>query len=182
MENNEQFSLETMEKETDEMLALRYLNSENAEFLKTPGGFVSLSVDGEFYERVGIYQAFPFSDPETYISVRTADEKAKEIGIIKDLKQLSEETRGILREQIGYRYFTPEIKRVYSVKTEYGFAYFDVMTDAGRCKFVIRMNGGAVVALTETRILIFDLDGNRFEIPDVSRLSAKERKQLDLFI
>ncbi len=181
-QNDEQFSLEMMEKETEEMLRLRYLTEDNASFEKTPGGFVSLKIGDEEYDRVEIYQAFPFTDPDLYISVRTADEKAKEIGMIADLKKLSPKTQKILKEQIGYRYFTPEIKKVYSVKSEYGFAYFDVLTDSGRCRFVIRMNGGAVISLTETRILILDLDGNRFEIPDVSRLSARERKQLDLFI
>ena len=171
-----------MEQETEQMLRLRYLTEDNAEFEKTAGGFVSLKLDDEYYERVEIYQAFPFTDPDLYISVRMPDEKAKEIGIIADLKKMSKKTQELLKEQIGYRYFTPKIKKVYSVKSEYGFAYFDVLTDSGRCRFVIRMNGGAVISLTETRILILDIDGNRFEIPDISRLSAKERKQLDIFI
>jgi hypothetical protein len=39
-----------------------------------------------------------------------------------------------------------------------------------------------VVHLSETRILISDVDENRFEIPDVMKLSAGERKKLDLFL
>jgi hypothetical protein len=44
------------------------------------------------------------------------------------------------------------------------------------------MGSEAFVSLTESRILITDLDGNRYEIPDLNRLSAVERKKLDLFI
>lgn len=182
MENNAEFSLEMMEQETDEMLSLRYITDENATFSETTGGFMSMKFYDEKYDRVEIYLTFPFTEPDLYVSIRTPDEKAKEIGIIKDLKQLSPKTQEILKKQIKYRYFTPKIKRVYSVKTEYGFAYFDVLTDSGKCRFVIRMNGGAVVSLTETRVIIFDLDGNRFEIEDITKLSSKERKQLDLFI
>lgn len=39
-----------------------------------------------------------------------------------------------------------------------------------------------MVHLSETRILISDIDENRFEIPDVTVLSAKELKMLDLFL
>ena len=39
-----------------------------------------------------------------------------------------------------------------------------------------------MVHLSETRILISDVDENRFEIPDVMKLSAAERKKLDLFL
>lgn len=179
----QEFDLEQMEAETEEMLRLRYLNSANAEFKKTSGGFVSLDAFDESYPRVDFCRAFPFTDPDLYISVRTTDEKAKEIGVIKDLNSdVSAQTAEIIREQLKLRYFTPQIKRIISVKTEYGFAYWEVETDAGVCRFTIRMNGGAVVSLTETRVIIHDLDGNRFEIPDVSKLTAKELKKIDVFI
>lgn len=180
--DNQEFSLEMMEKETDEMLKLRYIDDKNGKFKKTDGGFVSLKIEDELYDRVEFYQAFPFTDPDSYISIRTPDEKAKEIGMIENLSKLNGETRELIKEQLAYRYFTPKIQKVYSVKTEYGFSYFDVLTTSGRCRFAIRMNGGGFVSLTETRVIIYDLDGNRFEIPDVSKLSSKERKQLDLFI
>ena len=44
------------------------------------------------------------------------------------------------------------------------------------------MGGGSVVHLSEERILITDLDGNRYEIPELSKLTALELKKLDLFI
>lgn len=178
-----EFDLEQMEQECENMLRLRYINRENAVFKKTPGGFLSLCIDGESYDRIGVYLAFPFSDPDKYVSIREKDDKAAEIGIIEDLnKDVDESTAALLKEQIALRYFTPKIKRVHSIKTEYGFAYFDVTTDAGRCRFTIRMNGGAIVSLTDTRVIISDLDGNRFEIPDIMKLSASELKKIDVFL
>lgn len=180
---DEEFDIEQMEKETEEMLKLRYLNSENAVFKRTEGGFVSLRIGDEFYPRVQVYQSFPFTDPYCYISIREPDEKAKEIGVIKDLrKDVDKETRQMLEEQLRLRYFTPIIKRINNIKDEYGFAYFDVLTDHGACRFTIHMGGNSVVHLTDTRLLITDLDGNRFEIPDVTKLTASELKKLDLFL
>lgn len=180
---DEEFNLEQMEKETEEMLKLRYINSSNAEFARTEGGFVSLKIGDETYPRIQVYQSFPFTDPYSYISIREPNEKAKEIGIIKDLRtDVTKETQEMLQEQLRLRYFTPIITKINNIKDEYGFAYFDVLTDHGACRFTIHMGGSSVVHLTDTRLMITDLDGNRFEIPDVTRFSAAELKKLDLFL
>lgn len=179
---HEDFNLEQMEKETEEMLKLRYINKDNAEFKRTDGGFVSVRIGEEFYPRVQVVRMFPFSDPQKYISIRTPDEHSKEIGIIEDMKNVTKETAQMLTEQLNLRYFTPIIKKIVNIKEEYGYAYFEVVTDRGACRFTINMGGHAVVHLSETRILISDIDENRFEIPDIMQLSAKELKKLDLFL
>ena len=167
----EEFSLEQMEQETEAMLRLRYLTPETATFARTEGGFVSLKVEGE-----------EFSEPGKYISIRTAEETSKEIGVIESMETFPQEVKEMLLEQLALRYFTPIITKIFQIKDQYGFAYFDVETDRGHCRFVIRMGGNAVVHLSDTRIIISDIDENRFEIPDVSKLTIKEQKKLDLFL
>lgn len=184
---DEEFNLEQMEAETEQMLRLRYINKDNAVFARTAGAFVSLdlneSIAPEHYDRIRVVRSFPFTDRDKYISIRTIDEKSKEIGMIKDLStDVTPETRQMLEEQMDIRYFTPVIKKINSIKDEYGHAYFDVETDQGPCKFVIYMNSSSVVNLSDVRLLISDLDGNRFEIPDYTKLSARELKMLDLFL
>ena len=178
----EEFSLEQMEQETEAMLRLRYLTPETATFSRTEGGFVSLKVEGEEYSRVQVVRMFPFSEPGKYISIRTAEETSKEIGVIESMETFPKEVGEMLLEQLALRYFTPIITKIYQIKDQYGFAYFDVETDRGHCRFVIRMGGNAVVHLTDTRIIISAIDENRFEIPDVSKLTIKEQKKLDLFL
>jgi len=39
-----------------------------------------------------------------------------------------------------------------------------------------------VVNLSDTRLMITDLDKNRFEIPDIGALTPIELKKLDLFL
>ena len=181
MEEKE-FDLEQMEKETEEMLKINLLDEKNTEFIRTAGGFVSIKTGGETYPRVQVVRMFPFTDPNRYISLRTPGEHSKEIGIIEDLSKVSEETAKILNEQLDLRYFTPVITKIINIKDEYGYAYFDVVTDRGECRFAIHMGGSDVVHLSETRILITDLDENRFEIPDIMKLTPGERKKLDLFL
>lgn len=178
----EEFQLSQMEQETDEMLRIRYLNKDNAIFTKTPGGFLSLTVGEEVYPRVQVARMFPFMYRDGLLSIRTADERSKEIGIVEKYEDVGAETAKLLEEQLNLRYFTPVITRINHIKDEYGYAYFDVDTNHGPCKFTIQMGGNAVVHLSETRILIMDIDENRFEIPDIMTLSAGERKKLDLFL
>ena len=44
------------------------------------------------------------------------------------------------------------------------------------------MGSNAVTKLSDTRLIIKDVDENRFEIKDVDKLSKKERRMLDLFL
>ncbi len=179
----DEFDFSQMDQQSEDLLEIRYINKDNAKFAKTAGGFVSLEYQGDFYERVGVYRTFPFTDPNRYISIREPDDKAREIGIIKDLyTDISEEEVKILNEQMDLRYFTPVIEKIVDIKEEYGYAYFDVVTNYGPSKYTIHMSSGSVVQLSETRILITDLDGNRYEIPDTSKLTPGELKKLDLFL
>jgi len=166
----------------DQMISTRLLTDANVRFTKTEGGFLSLKTDDKEYARVKVLRLFPFTDPDRYISVRDHNDKDREIGVIEELSKMSKETQERIREQLSLYYFTPQITKIYSIKDEYGYAYFHVLTDAGECKFAINMGASAVVRLSETRLLITDLDENRFEIRDVTKLTQKEQRRLDLFM
>lgn len=178
----EEFQLEQMEQETEEMLRVRYLTDSNSKFERTGTGFLSLQVEEEFYPRVQVVRMFPFSDKNRFLSVRTSEERSREIGIVERLEDLDRDTARMLEEQLALHYFTPVIEKILKIKDEYGFAYWNVETNHGACNFTIRMGGNSVIHLSESRILIIDIDENRFEIPDVNRLTPGERKKLDLFL
>lgn len=178
----QEFDEEALKKESEELLEMRLLNGENALFARTAGGFVSLKTKDKEYPRVGVYLTFPLTNPQEYISIREADEKAKEIGLIEKLSLLPADQQEMLNEQIRLRYFTPVITKILDVKDEYGYAYWNVVTTFGSCRFTTHMSGNAVVHLSDSRLLVTDIDGNRYEIPDFYSLSVGEKKKLDLFI
>lgn len=184
----QEFDEEALRKESEELLEMHFLTGENAEFCRTEGGFISLKIKetaqtpAKEFSRVGVYLTFPLTNPEEFISIREADEKAKEIGMIEKLSQLSENQQEMLREQIKLRYFRPIITKVLDVKDEYGYAYWNVVTTFGACRFTTQMSGDAVIHLSDSRLLVTDIDGNRYEIPDFYQLGVMERKKLDLFI
>lgn len=178
----DEFDEEALKAESAELLEMRFLNGENAVFCRTEGGFISLKTGDKTYDRVGVYLTFPLTNPEEFISIREADEKAKEIGIVEKLGTLPKDQQEMLREQIKLRYFMPVITKVLDVKDEYGYAYWNVTTTFGACRFTTQMSGDAVIHLSDSRLLVTDIDGNRYEIPDFYQLGVMERKKLDLFI
>lgn len=160
----------------------KYITAENTTFEKTQGGFVSVTFDGKTYPRADFCRAFPLSNPNLYISVRESSGKHKEIGIIADLSQFPEDIAEMVRTQVDLRYFTPQINKVHSVVDANGITTFDCDTDKGRCTFSIRGGSDAVIRLSDTRIIFTDIDGNRFEVADLTKLTNREQKKLDLYI
>lgn len=167
-------------KELGEYSPIRYLHAHNATFIRTPGGFLSLATEGEEkYPRVNLHRAFPYSGNKEFISVR--DPEGKEIGMIRNMEDFSPETVTILEEQLDRRYFAPEIARINSIREEFGYSYWQVVTDAGECRFTVR-GGQNITTLENHRVIIVDVDGNRFEIPDLQELDEKSKKKLERFL
>lgn len=159
-----------------------WFDVDSMKLTRTAGGFLDLEYDGQRYERVAVHRCFPFSLPDDYLSFRQAGEKAEEIGMLRRLSDLDKEAQKLVREQLALRYFTPVITKVNSVKEEYGYTYWDVDTDRGPVRFVVRMGSGTVNRIGGTRYMVNDIDGNRFEIKDLTALSDAEQKKLDMFV
>ena len=90
-----------------EVVAVRYITAENAKFEKQ-SDFVKMTVrfpneegveEETVYDRIFLHRAFPFDFPYAYISVLDMD--SKEIGIIREIDELGEETAKLLRDEIA---------------------------------------------------------------------------------
>ncbi|SFJ42476.1 protein of unknown function [Paenibacillus sp. UNC496MF] len=156
---------------------IKYLTDDNASFEKTEGRMLSVLADGEAHPAVYVHCSFPHTNRRIYLSIRTIENK--EIGMIRDLDDFPAETARLLEEQIQIRYFAPEITRVVAVKEEFGYAYWEAETTAGLCRFTVRGGGGHTKLIGPGRLLVTDVDGNRFVIPDLARLSDKEYRMVE---
>ena len=181
MTHNTDGEINYYEKEAEEMTELRIISPEDR-FERTEGGFLNLIGRDGVYENVKVVRLFPFTDADRFISIREGNERGREIGIIEDLNAMPAETVKLINEQLALNYFTPVIQKIYDIKDEYGYAYFHVLTDKGECRFAINMASNAVTKLSDDRLIISDLDENRFEIRDVNALTMKEKRKLDLFL
>lgn len=157
---------------------IRYLDPERSRFDETPGGFLSLTLDdGTHCPRVYLYRSFPFTLGDEYISVR--DSEGKEIGLIRRVSDFPADVQERLREELERRYFMPAITAIRSVKEEFGYAYWDVETESGPRRFTVKDSQQNILFLSPEHVLIVDVDGNRFEIPDWNRLDPSSRRFIE---
>jgi hypothetical protein len=157
---------------------IKYLLPDNTTFTKTEGNMLAVKVDGEEHPSVYVHCSFPHKDKRIYLSVRTIENK--EIGVVRSLDDFSKETADLLEEQVNIRYFAPEITKVVKVKEEFGYSYWEAETTAGLCRFTVRGGGGNVKLVSDHRLLITDVDGNRFIIARVDQLSDKEYRMVEM--
>lgn len=174
--------LKIEEEKLDELLKVNYLLPSNAEFYETKGGFAALRFKGEDFGRVNVIRAFPFTCPFEFLSIRKNEGKNEEIGIIEKLEVFDQATVKLIEKQLEIRYFMPEILKIYSIKEEYGHTYWSVLTDKGECRFSSSSGSSGAVLQLGDRIIIKDSSENRYEIKDVTTLSVKEMKKLELYL
>jgi hypothetical protein len=120
--------------------------------------------------------AAPLSQPGRYLSL--LDEKGEEIVMLRELEELGKESRAALELELHRRYLTALVERIYAVDPEHGATYFAVRTNRGDREFVMQQLHDNALWFTPTHLLLIDVDGNRFEVPDTRKLDEKSRTML----
>lgn len=166
------------------------LTPENASFKRNDGGLISLTLKTgdtvEEFERIVPVRAFPISEPGEFIAIRKPDTREKgkgeEIGMIRRLSDFDGETVKIIEKELSDRYFTPVIEKIYNVKEKFGYIYFDVKTSAGKVSFVMNNPSSNIRVLEDKRSLLYDIDGNCFEIPEVSKFDKASFRKIEIYM
>ena len=171
-----------------------YLTPEIASF-KQCGDFLGLELMGDIdalvestldvkrqpsYDRVRVRRAFPFSLADKYVSVLDNDQN--EIGLIEDLCIFPEEQAELIREELKRVYFCPEILKIVSVRERLGYAYFSVVTDVGEREIPLRDVYRSIIRVSDDRIVLIDIDGNRYGISSLKKLDKGSMKKLELYL
>ena len=161
-----------------EVTEMRFIKPSKAVFVLSEGKILSLKIGEELYPRVYLHQSFPFSAPSSYISVRDVDNK--EICIIKDLNEWDKDVTKLLREQMNIRRFMPIIERINIIKQEFAHTYWDTDTNCGNCKFSVRNGNQNIVPVSQNELMVVDVEGNRYMISDLSALSDRECRLIEM--
>ena len=166
-------------------MEVNYLDTSKIKFERTAGGLLNMIYEGQAYPAVILQRAFPLSRPWEYISVKAYAEHrdmSKEIGIIRDVRKLPGENRALVEDELAQRYFVPVIKAITSLKDEYGQVYMAIETDAGNKRIVAPNATANFVLLGGDRLLIVDIDGNRYELPSLTAADKKTQRFLEVVL
>jgi hypothetical protein len=159
---------------------LRFLDPEDVTFWRDRFGQLQLKLaDGEEYREVVLTLAFPLTHPSRMLVVRDSD--LHEIGMIDDYLTVDEKSRQVLEEELEKAYFVPRILRILSAEQEHALATFSVETDRGprtiQVEFLQRIR-----FLSGGRVVIQDVDANRYEIANINNLDPRSQAVLEPYL
>ncbi|MDF3035656.1 MAG: hypothetical protein K0S28_930 [Paucimonas sp.] len=124
-------------------------------------------------------RAFPIGAPDEGIAIVDAD--GHELAWIDDLSVVADNSRKLIEEELANREFLPEIRRLVHVS---GFATpstWDIETDRGPFKLVLR-GEEAIRRIAHSSLLIADTNGVQFLVRDLQSLDRASRRLLDRFL
>ena len=135
-------------------------------------GITRLTLNNErSWRKVSVARAFPLSDPDHYLGF--LDGSGKDVGMLHDPAALDPESKKTVDEELEKRYFVPIVEKAISVKEEFGTVYWTLDTDRGQREVIVRNMRDNLQELSPIRVIITDVDGNRFEFQDITKLDAK---------
>ena len=167
-----------------EAIEIGFLDLTKANFYKTAGGFTGLTYGDAEYKRISLRRSLPIGQPDEYISV--ADDADKEIGIIKSLKEFQGDQFRVVTDELGKRYFCPVIKEIKSVKDKLGYVYMEltVLLDGKEYprNCAVKDVNKNIRMLDDDRVIIFDVDGNRYLVNSLAALDKKSLKRIEPYL
>jgi len=122
------------------------------------------------YIDVRLARALPLSDPDHYLGLRDANDK--DIGIVREWRDLDPESLKIVEAAIERSYLLPKVLKVNKVTDNFGVVFWDLVTDHGPKCYVVRSIRDNSVSLSPTRVLMTDVEGDRFEFPNIYAMGA----------
>ena len=143
------------------------------------GKLLMTAADGQVIEGVAPVRAFPIQSPDEGISLVQGD--GKEVAWIEHLNDLPPASRALLIEELEGREFMPEIARVKSVSSFATPCTWQVDTDRGETRFVLKGEED-IRRIGAASLLISDSHGIQFLIRDMFTIDKHTRKILDRFL
>ena len=155
-----------------------YIDKYTGKLERTDLYFVRLTLkDGTVYENLEPRKLFPITNHTMYITL--LDSHEKELGFVRDLEEIDEDSRRALEECFEEYYMIPKIKRVLKCVDKFGVLKWTVETDRGEITFDIKNRHSDIKHLHGTnRVIIRDSNDNRYEIPDVENMDPHSDRVL----
>jgi hypothetical protein len=105
--------------------------------------------------------------------------KKKEVALLGSLDDLDPASRRVAAEELEIRYLLPRVTRVRRTSAHFGNRYWEVETDRGPRRFLMKDPNKNAVWVTPDHLVVRDTLGNRYEIPSVSALDDASRAHMD---
>lgn len=136
--------------------------------------------DGIEHEAVTPVRAFPIAAPGEGLSLVGSD--GHELAWLPRLDALPAAQRALIEEELAAREFVPSITRIRSVSSFSTPSTWEVDTDRGAARLVLKGEEDIRRLAGRTKLLIAASDGLHFHVPDTTALDRASRKLLERFL
>ena len=143
------------------------------------GRLLLTTADGSVHEGVVPVRAFPIAAPTEGIALVGTD--GHELAWIDRLDELPDAIRKLIEDELASREFIPEIRRLRQVSTFATPSTWEVETDRGETRFILKGEED-IRRLGAATLLIADSHGIQFLIRDLQAMDRHSRKLLDRFL
>lgn len=144
------------------------------------GKLALIDANGARHEAVVPVRAFPIQSPQDGISIVSTD--GEEVGWVDALDALPANEQSLIREALAAREFMPVLQRIVSVTSFSTPCTWHVDTDRGNTEFVLRGDEDIRRIGKDGALLIADVHGIQFYVPDQFALDAHSKRILDRFM
>jgi hypothetical protein len=141
------------------------------------GRLMVMTADGPVPVR--LRQCFPWSEPHRHLSLR--DDRDREIALVGDPAALDADSRRAMELALAEAGFVLDVTRVVSVEEEVEIRQWMVETRQGPRTFQTHLDDWPR-ALPKGGLLIRDVAGDLYRLPDPATLDRKSRELLWAFV
>lgn len=131
-------------------------------------------LDDRSWLSVVVKRSQPLTNPGRFLCVLSSE--GGEVGVLEALDGLDPESRQLVEEELRRRYVAARILRVLSVKERFGTVEWVVETERGRRDFSTQGLRELVRRPSPFRLILVDVDENRYDIPDIYQLDQHSRE------
>jgi len=157
-----------------------YIDKDMARFTRRDLTLVDMELsDGRRFEKLEPHRLFPVSVRDKYITL--LDEGGVEQAVIRDVNTLPKDQREIIEDCLAEYYLIPKILRIQDCHERFDGLTLFTETDRGPANIEIRilLKGFRMDGI---RVLVRDINDNRYEIPDITRLDNLSRQILGRYL
>lgn len=157
-----------------------YIDGDMVRFTRKDLTLVDMELtDGRKFENLEPKRLFPVSDLNRFITL--LDENGTEQAVIRDLATLPGEQREMIEDCLNEYYLVPKIQRIWAYEERFDGLTLHTQTDKGPADIEIRVLITGF-RMDGVRALLRDVNDNRYEIPDVTRLDSLSSQILGRYL
>ena len=148
--------------------APRMLAPDEVRLTRDSSDNVKAAIGGETVAVKRVAAAFPLTGPLRMVNI--FDDEGSLVGIITDTRGMDGASSRILAEELEKAYFMPTVMDIFAIDEKMGVESWDVQTSKGPRIFQVHAPRRNIRKLSPTRLIIRDVDSNRYEIRNWTNL------------